>query len=64
MLFIRFLLIIFDIFNIFNLLLNIFANIDAKEIFIDKVFKILTKIIAICIFINFSIVLTRIKVRF
>jgi len=64
MLFIRFSLIIFDIFDIFYLFLNIFANIDTKETFIDKVFKTLIKIATTCIFVNFSIVLTKIEIRF
>jgi len=64
MLFIRFSLIIFNILDFFYLFLNIFANIDAKETFIDKIFKTLIKIIAMCIFVNFSIILTRIEVRF
>jgi len=53
-----------DIFNLFYLFLNVFANIDAKKIFIDKVFKTLIKIVAIYIFVNLSIVLTRIKIQF
>jgi len=64
MLLIKLLLIIFDIFDIFYLFLNIFANIDAKETFIDKVFETLTKIATIYIFANLSIVLTKIKISF
>jgi len=61
MLLIRLSLIIFNIFNIFYLFLNIFANINAKKIFIDKVLKTLTKIATIYIFASLSIVLTKIK---
>jgi len=62
MLFIRLSLIIFDIFNIFYFFLNIFANIDAKETFIDKVLKTLIKIATTYIFASLSIMLIRIKI--
>jgi len=64
MLLIRLSLIIFDIFDIFYLFLNIFANIDAKKIFIDEILKTLTKIATTYIFTNFLIVLTRIEIQF
>ena len=64
MLLIRLSFIIFDIFNLFYLFLNVFANIDAKEAFINEILKTLTKIATTYIFASLSIVLTRIKVRF
>jgi len=62
MLLVRLSLIIFDIFDFFYLFLNVFANIDAKKIFINKILKTLIEIATIYIFVNFSIILTRIKV--
>jgi len=56
--------IIFDILDFFYLFLNVFANIDAKETFIDEVLKTLIEIIATYIFVNLLIVLTRIEVQF
>jgi len=64
MLFIKFSLIIFNILDFFYFFLNVFANIDAKETFIDEVFKTLTKIVATYIFVNLLIVLTRIEIQF
>jgi len=62
MLLIKLSFIIFDVFNLFYLFLNVFANIDAKKIFINKVLKTLIKIATTYIFVSLSIVLTRIKV--
>ena len=62
MLLIRLSLIIFDIFDFFYFFLNVFANIDAKKIFINKILETLIEIATIYIFVNFSIILTRIKV--
>ncbi len=71
MLFVKLAFIIFNIFCFFYIFLNIFANINSKRILFNKILKILTKIIATNIYINFlikeasfSIVLTKIKVRF
>ncbi len=62
MLLVRLSLIIFDIFDFFYFFLNVFANIDAKKIFINKILETLIEIATIYIFVNFSIILTRIKV--
>jgi len=62
MLFIKILFIIFNILNLFYLFLNVFANINAKKTFINKVLKTLIKIIAIYIFASLVIILTKIKV--
>ncbi len=68
MLFVKLSFVIFDNFCLFYFFLNIFANIDIKEIFFNKIFKTLIKIATIYVFINFSIkkakFLIRIKVRF
>ncbi len=68
MFFVKLSLVVFDNFRFFYFFLNVFANINTKEILFNKMFKTLTKIIATYIFIDFSIeeirFLIRIKVRF
>jgi len=68
MLFVKLSSIIFNNFRLFYVFLNIFANIDTKEILFNKMLKTLIKVATTCVSTSFSIKKVKfsikIKVRF